>query len=67
MSVTKVTFSVNDYDQDGDIHQYGIFLHHGITRFKVADSIEELPKFMAQLDAIYKEITENYDADGRSR
>ena len=42
---SKPTFSVNEYDKDGDISESGIFLHFGIAKIKVAESVEEAVKF----------------------
>ena len=54
------TFSINDYDRDGDIFEEGIFLHFGVTRVKVADSLNEFAAFIEHLNKIYTEIRENY-------
>jgi len=62
--VRDVLFSVNDYDSDGDVHEEGIYLHFGDTRIKVADSLKAFQDFITHLDAMCKEIADNYILSG---
>ncbi len=54
-----VTFSVNEYDYDGDIMEKGIYLHFNNTKIKVADTIEEYKKLVDDLESIAEELDEN--------
>lgn len=54
-----VTFSVNEYDYEGDIMEKGIYLHFNNTRIKVADTIEEYEKLVDDLESIVDELNEN--------
>lgn len=56
----KVTFSVHNYDSDGDIQEPGIYLHFGDTRVKVAENLEEFGAFIQRLKDMSTEIEENY-------
>ena len=50
-------FSVNSYDEDGDIIEEGIFLYFGNnTRIKVAENIEGYRLFVDFLASITGEI-----------
>jgi len=55
----KPTYSVNEYDQDGDIGEHGIYLHFGDIRIKIGTHSDDL-RFLAEniLDCV-KEIEEN--------
>ena len=55
----KTTFSVNDYDADGDIVSDGIFLHFQSARIKVAKDITEYDDFIRHLESMRKEILAN--------
>lgn len=56
----KPYFSVNDYDKDGDVVEYGIYLHFGDTRILVAETIYEFKRFVDRISSMPKEIEENY-------
>jgi hypothetical protein len=56
----KPTFSVNDYDKDGDIFEEGIFFHFGDTRIKVTNTVEELSDWPEYIASMITEIKENY-------
>jgi len=59
--VNKVTFSVNNYDNDGDVLDRGIFLHFGPdVRIKVARDVKEFQGFIDNLQEMKTEIEENY-------
>jgi hypothetical protein len=58
--IPDVMFSVNEYDQDGDINDEGIYLHFGDTRVKVASSIVEFKQFVDRISSMVDEIEENY-------
>jgi hypothetical protein len=60
MSPNDIKFSVNDYDQDGDVLEKGIYLHFGMTRISVAENLEEFKKIVPHMQKIIKEIEENY-------
>lgn len=49
------TYSINLYDRDGDIYEYGIFIHHKDSILKFSD-IEELKEYINDLDHIAGEI-----------
>lgn len=57
---TDCSFSINEYDSDGDLLESGIHLHFGDTRIRVAKNKEGLKCFEKQLQKIFKEIHENY-------
>ena len=56
----KITFSVNEYDRDGDVTEKGVFLHFGDTRVLVCDFVEEFPDVLQNIEDIKKEL-ENYE------
>lgn len=60
MSYAKPTFSVNDFDFEGDVVEKGIYLHFGDTRIKVADSGADFGAFIENLKVLRKEIQDNY-------
>ena len=50
------TFSINQYDRDGDIIDSGVFVHFGdVTTIKFENS-EELEKFCLQILSSLQEI-----------
>jgi len=55
-----VTFSVNLYDEDGDIYQEGIFLHINENTILKLKSSDEMERFINRLENCLKEIRENY-------
>ena len=62
MNVVNITFSINQYDSDGDCIDKGIFLHFDSrTNIKVCDNFSEFEKIIKQLDMIKEEIEENYE------
>ncbi len=63
MSHNDVLFSVHDYDQDGDVHERGIYLHFGETRIKVADNLKEFEEFVKCISDMVDEIRDNYPLD----
>lgn len=56
----NISFSVNQYDSDGDVADRGIFLHFGETTVKVADSMLAFRKITEQLEKIISEIDKTY-------
>jgi hypothetical protein len=54
----NITFSINEYDKDGDITDNGVFLHFGDTRVKVCDSILEFDDVVLHLRCIQGEIND---------
>ena len=60
MSYKQPTFSVNSYDEDGDIIDKGIFLHHQDTSILIANTLEDFEKYIEWLQSIKEEILKNY-------
>jgi hypothetical protein len=60
MKPKDIMFSINDYDQDGDCTQTGVFLHFGDTRVKAADNFEEFSEIVQHFQSMIYEIEENY-------
>jgi hypothetical protein len=60
MHPERISFSVHDYDSDGDISERGVFLHFGDTRVKAADSIKEFRSILRHFESIVNEIESNY-------
>jgi len=58
--VERPTFSINDYDSDGDVVDTGVYLHFGDSRIKVADSAFDFVSFINHLKGMHKEIVENW-------
>lgn len=63
MNPKDITFSVNEYDRDGDCIDKGVFLHFGQTRVKVSDSIKEFSEIVPHFESIRDEIENNYSFD----
>jgi len=61
MSVEETTFSINEYDHEGDEVESGIYLHFNGARIRAAESIEEFELFIDRLVSIKNEIKENHD------
>ncbi len=57
----RPTFSINDYDSDGDVVESGVFLHFHETKIKVANSDFDFVSFIDHLKGMHKEIVENWD------
>jgi len=64
MHPKDITFSVNDYDSDGDLTDEGIFLHFGKTRVHAAESTEDFRTIVQHMEAMVREIEENYPHAG---
>jgi hypothetical protein len=64
MQLTDISFSVHDYDFEGDIFDSGIFLHFGDTRIKIADNLEEFKAVAHRINDMGEEIAENYANKG---
>ncbi len=58
MGYEQPTFSVNDYDSDGDIVQRGVFLWFGLMKIKVCDLSSDYGKFEAHIRNIGEELRE---------
>lgn len=55
----KPTFTLNEYDSDGDISKKGVFLHFGKNiKIRVSDSIVQFSWFIHELEKIEKELEE---------
>lgn len=59
MKPSDITFSVNQYDKDGEVIDEGIFLYFGDTSIKVASNFEEFKTILWQMQKIVNEIEEN--------
>lgn len=57
-----ILFSVNTYDNDGDIEEEGVFLHFDDTRVRVADNPEDFVDVVYQIRKIQEELLELYKA-----
>ena len=53
------SFSINDYDDEGDIYSKGVFLHFGDTRLKIGSSVDDLKELAASILRSAAEIEEN--------
>ena len=58
MNTANISFSVHEYDRDGDIVERGIYLHFGDTRVKVSDDIENFKDVVLHIAAMVREIGE---------
>lgn len=58
--LNRPNFSVNDYDDECDITEYGIYFHFGETRIRICEDVDGLAMFKEHIDKIEKEIRENY-------
>jgi hypothetical protein len=56
----EITFSINDYDRDGDLTESGVYLHFGTTRVRVCDSVDEFSEVFTQLEKMKNEIVNGY-------
>ena len=57
---TTPTFSINLYDDEGTIHERGIYIHFGDTILRIGTTIRELEFLIDNLESIRNEITEYY-------
>ena len=57
----KLTFSIHEYDSDGDILDEGLFIHCEGIRIKIGDYLDSIDDLINQLQKIKKEILENYN------
>ena len=55
----KFSFSINEYDHDGDIAEEGIFLHSENFRIKIGEDISSIDELISNLNSIREEILEN--------
>ena len=60
MKLSDILFSVNSYDQDGDINATGIFLHFGEVSVKVAENLDDFIKVAERITGMIEEIKDNY-------
>lgn len=56
----KVLFSVNRYDDDGDVVGEGVYLHFGETIVRVAETTEDLDAFEKNIKDLIEEVRTNY-------
>jgi len=52
----EVTFSINEYDEDGDVVTEGIYLHFEDTRVLVAEGIDQYLGFLKRLNEMKDEL-----------
>jgi hypothetical protein len=52
----RISYTVNEYDNDGDIIDTGIFLHFGDTRVKVAVTEKEFDEIVETMKHISEEL-----------
>lgn len=57
-----VSFSVNRYDEDGDVIEIGVFLHFGDTSVKASESIADFAEFKDCIENIEQELKANYSS-----
>ena len=60
----RPTFSVHRYDQDGNIHENGIYLHYGLNgdvSIKIASTLRGFKAHIKFLAGMAEEIAENYE------
>jgi len=53
-----LSFSINMYDNDGDLHTTGVFIWKGDTILRF-DGVSELEAYISQLQQMLPEIKEN--------
>jgi len=58
--MSDIHFSVNSFDQDGDLYEKGIYLHFGVASIKVAEDMEGYNKFIVEIQSMGEEIAEVY-------
>lgn len=63
----QTAFSINRYDEDGDLDTRGIYLHFGEVGVRVADSVEDFKAWVDHLADMTNEISENYEANHSDR
>ncbi len=56
----EITFSINQYDSDGDLVSKGILLHFGESFIIKVHSVEELNIMIEKLTKISTELTYSY-------
>lgn len=54
--MNSITFSINEYDSDGDVRRFGVVLHFGDTAIRVCDTIEGFDDVVKNILAIQAEI-----------
>jgi hypothetical protein len=52
----KITYSINEYDFEGDVVEAGIYLHLENAKIKVANNIEEYRDFVSEFNLVTEEI-----------
>jgi hypothetical protein len=60
MHPKDILFSINEYDRDGDLTEEGVFLHFDGCRVKAADSCADFRAIVECMQAMVREIDENY-------
>jgi hypothetical protein len=60
MSKQDISFSIGDFDANGDVFEKGIYFHFGDTRIKMSDTLDELKELSVTIQEIVTEIEENW-------
>lgn len=59
--IIKPSFSINEYDSDGDLSREGIYLHFGDNcRIRVADTKEDLEDLLKHMEEVVVEINKHW-------
>lgn len=56
----NIIFSIDEYDNEGDVTEEGVFLHFDNTRIKIVDNKDDFYLFTELIKIIEQEIKENY-------
>ena len=60
MDRTKLAFSIDMHDRDGDVYESGIYLHiDDTTIIRVGNDLVEFDAFVAHIQGMRAEIVEN--------
>jgi hypothetical protein len=62
----KISFSINQYDSDGDIFDEGVYLYLGDTVIIKVKNVAEVEEMSKQLETVASEIRENYPIEERT-
>ncbi len=63
----KITYSINEYDFEGDIVEEGIYLDSENTKIKMVNNIKEYKDFVSEFILVTEEMPSNkYIINGES-
>jgi len=54
-----ITWSIGEFDSDGDTFDDGVFLHFGTARIRAADNVDHLLDLLEKLISSEKEMREH--------